>query len=162
MLPVLSTVFSPFGFFCITSYYIVSDYSHRFHDYCQKIDKKTVFLAESFAQPPFCSILVIARSKATCLRADTHRQAWQSCGLSICFEIASLAQRTRGLAMTMLGVFQRSLFNGWETRIRTWVDGVRDLFLSILKLSFNVTFYNKLLDISITCLYLVFYKFHLP
>ena len=52
--------------------------------------------------PHFWSILVIARSKAT----------WQSCGLSTCFEIASLAQRRRlrrvSLAMTMLGFFKGS------------------------------------------------------
>jgi hypothetical protein len=32
----------------ITSYYIVSDYSHRFHDCCPKIDNKAVFLTVYF------------------------------------------------------------------------------------------------------------------
>jgi hypothetical protein len=41
----------------------------------QKLAKKTVFLTESFAQPPFCSILVIARSKATWPRHATPRHA---------------------------------------------------------------------------------------
>jgi len=85
-----------------TSYYIISDYSHRCHDYCPKIDKKAVFLTVYLKLPAascgecacFCgsTIWILNRKPHNPLEGY----------LAICFEVQISCQDVRDKPVNLI------------------------------------------------------------